>query len=103
GSDYPFDMGMPEGVSQVRGLPISEAGQSAILGGRARALLGAARDKARAFAVAGGRPPWGRERSGKTEDEKNIAAGGAGPMGQAPGAWGIHIQSPLGVDHGLRP
>jgi len=49
GSDYPFDMGMPEGVSQVRGLSISEAEQSAILGGRARALLGAG-DKTRAFA-----------------------------------------------------
>jgi aminocarboxymuconate-semialdehyde decarboxylase len=50
GSDYPFDMGMPEGVSQVRGLPISPAEQSAILGGRALALLGAAGDKTRAFA-----------------------------------------------------
>src|SRR6266852_794777 len=50
GSDYPFDMGMPEGVSQVRGLSISVAEQSAILGGRARALLGAAGDKTRAFA-----------------------------------------------------
>jgi len=49
GSDYPFDMGMPEGVSQVRGLSISAAEQSAILGGRARALLGAG-DKTRAFA-----------------------------------------------------
>jgi hypothetical protein len=43
-------MGMPEGVAQVRGLPISAAEQSAILGGRARALLGAAGDKPRAFA-----------------------------------------------------
>jgi aminocarboxymuconate-semialdehyde decarboxylase len=50
GSDYPFDMGMPEGVSQVRGLSISAAEQSAILGGRARALLGAAGDKTRASA-----------------------------------------------------
>jgi aminocarboxymuconate-semialdehyde decarboxylase len=50
GSDYPFDMGIPEGVSQVRGLSISAAEQSAILGGRARALLGAAGDKTRAFA-----------------------------------------------------
>jgi aminocarboxymuconate-semialdehyde decarboxylase len=49
GSDYPFDMGMPEGVSQVRGLSISAAEQSAILGGRARALLGAG-DKTPAFA-----------------------------------------------------
>lgn len=50
GSDYPFDMGAPEGVSQVRGLSISAAEQSAILGGRARALLGAAGDKTRASA-----------------------------------------------------
>jgi len=49
GSDYPFDMGMPEGVSQVRGLSISAAEQSAILGGRAWALLGAG-DKTRALA-----------------------------------------------------
>jgi len=39
GSDYPFDMGMPHGVSQVRSLSISAADQAAILGGRARALL----------------------------------------------------------------
>ena len=52
GSDYPFDMGMPDGVLQVRGLSIPDADQSAILGGRARALLGATGDKtsARAFA-----------------------------------------------------
>ena len=52
GSDYPFDMGMPDGVLQVRGLSIPGADQSAILGGRARALLGATGDKtsARAFA-----------------------------------------------------
>src|SRR5262249_58165867 len=50
GSDYPFDMGMPEGVSQVRGLPISEAEQSAILGGRARALRRAAEARRRAGA-----------------------------------------------------
>ena len=42
GSDYPFDMGMPEGVSQVRSLSISAADQSAILGTRARTLLDAA-------------------------------------------------------------
>jgi len=47
GSDYPFDMGMPDGVLQVRGLSIPAAEQAAILGDRARALLG---DKARAFA-----------------------------------------------------
>jgi len=39
GSDYPFDMGMPHGVSQVRSLSISAADQATILGGRARALL----------------------------------------------------------------
>jgi aminocarboxymuconate-semialdehyde decarboxylase len=48
GSDYPFDMGMPEGVAQVRSLSVSATDQSAILGGRARALLGTA--SARAFA-----------------------------------------------------
>jgi aminocarboxymuconate-semialdehyde decarboxylase len=47
GSDYPFDMGMPDGVLQVRGLSIPAAEQAAILGGRAQALLG---DRARAFA-----------------------------------------------------
>jgi aminocarboxymuconate-semialdehyde decarboxylase len=52
GSDYPFDMGMPDGVLQVRGLSIPAAEQAAILGGRAQALLGSAGDKtsARAFA-----------------------------------------------------
>ena len=40
GSDYPFDMGMPDGVLQVKNLPIPVADQTAILGGRARALLG---------------------------------------------------------------
>ena len=52
GSDYPFDMGMPDGVLQVRGLSIPAADQSSILGGRAKALLGAAGGKtsARAFA-----------------------------------------------------
>ena len=49
GSDYPFDMGMPDGVLQVRGLSIPVADQAAILGGRAQALLGAA-SSARAFA-----------------------------------------------------
>ena len=52
GSDYPFDMGMPDGVLQVRGLSIPAADQADILGGRAQALLGATGDKtaARAFA-----------------------------------------------------
>jgi aminocarboxymuconate-semialdehyde decarboxylase len=39
GSDYPFDMGMTDGVAQVRGASIPAAEQAAILGGRARALL----------------------------------------------------------------
>jgi hypothetical protein len=39
---------MPEGVAQVRSLSVSATDQSAILGGRARALLGTA--SARAFA-----------------------------------------------------
>jgi aminocarboxymuconate-semialdehyde decarboxylase len=42
GSDYPYDMGMPDGVLQVRGLAIPSDQQAAILGGRAQALLGAA-------------------------------------------------------------
>jgi aminocarboxymuconate-semialdehyde decarboxylase len=52
GSDYPFDMGMPEGVRQVRGASIPAAEQSAVLGGRARALLAAADDNAPARAFA---------------------------------------------------
>ncbi len=40
GSDYPFDMGMPDGVLQVRGLSIEPAEQASILGERAHALLG---------------------------------------------------------------
>ena len=51
GSDYPFDMGMPDGVLQVRGLSIPAAEQAAILGGRAQALLAGAGDKAAARAV----------------------------------------------------
>jgi aminocarboxymuconate-semialdehyde decarboxylase len=51
GSDYPFDMGMPDGVLQVRGLSIPATDQTAILGGRARALLGAGdKTSARQFA-----------------------------------------------------
>jgi aminocarboxymuconate-semialdehyde decarboxylase len=41
GSDYPFDMGMPDGVLQVRSLSIAPAEQSSILGERAQTLLGA--------------------------------------------------------------
>ena len=39
GSDYPYDMGMPDCVSHVRGLSISEADKAGILGGRAEILL----------------------------------------------------------------
>jgi aminocarboxymuconate-semialdehyde decarboxylase len=42
GSDYPFDMGMPDAVQQVRSLSIPATDQAAILGGRAQALVGAA-------------------------------------------------------------
>jgi aminocarboxymuconate-semialdehyde decarboxylase len=52
GSDYPFDMGTPDGVLQVRALSIPEADQATILGGCARALLGVAGDKASARAFA---------------------------------------------------
>jgi aminocarboxymuconate-semialdehyde decarboxylase len=52
GSDYPFDMGMPDGVLQVRGLPIPAGDQASILGGRAKALLGAAGSKTTARASA---------------------------------------------------
>lgn len=41
GSDYPFDMGMPDGVLQVKNLSIAPVEQDAILGTHARALLGA--------------------------------------------------------------
>ena len=39
GSDYPYDMGMPDCVSHVRGLAISDADKASILGGRAEILL----------------------------------------------------------------
>jgi len=39
GSDYPFDMGMPDGVLQVRGLSIAASEQAAILRENAEALL----------------------------------------------------------------
>ncbi|HEY7242255.1 MAG TPA: amidohydrolase family protein [Xanthobacteraceae bacterium] len=52
GSDYPFDMGMPDGVLQVRGLSVGATGQASILGETAQGLLGrvAAKPSARAFA-----------------------------------------------------
>jgi aminocarboxymuconate-semialdehyde decarboxylase len=51
GSDYPFDMGMPDGVLQVRGLPIGPAEQASILGGQAQALLGTLAPKGSARAA----------------------------------------------------
>jgi aminocarboxymuconate-semialdehyde decarboxylase len=39
GSDYPYDMGTPEGVRQVRALSLAEADKATILGGAAQALL----------------------------------------------------------------
>jgi aminocarboxymuconate-semialdehyde decarboxylase len=39
GSDYPYDMGMMDCVAHVRGLTISDADKTAILGGRAEQLL----------------------------------------------------------------
>ena len=42
GSDYPFDMGTPDGVRQVRGLSVSTADKASILGTRAQALRTAA-------------------------------------------------------------
>lgn len=41
GSDYPYDMGIYDGVQRVHALPLSETDRAAILGGRAAALLGA--------------------------------------------------------------
>ena len=40
GSDHPFDMGMTDGVLQVKNLSIYFAGKPLILGYRARSLLG---------------------------------------------------------------
>ncbi len=53
GSDYPFDMGMTDGVLQVKNLSIPPDGKAAILGDRARALLGVA-DRRSARAVGAG-------------------------------------------------
>ena len=39
GSDYPYDMGMMDCVSHVRGLAISDADKASILGTRAETLL----------------------------------------------------------------
>jgi aminocarboxymuconate-semialdehyde decarboxylase len=43
GSDYPFDMGLYDGVTRVRSLSIPDGEKTAILGGRALDLLGVAR------------------------------------------------------------
>lgn len=40
GSDYPYDMGMHDGVKRVRALNISEADRVAVLGASAQRLLG---------------------------------------------------------------
>jgi aminocarboxymuconate-semialdehyde decarboxylase len=40
GSDYPFDMGEFDCVTRVEALPIPQADRDAVLGGRARELLG---------------------------------------------------------------
>lgn len=50
GSDYPFDMGMPDAVLQVRSLAIGSGEQASILGGTARSLLGTRTAPARAVA-----------------------------------------------------
>jgi aminocarboxymuconate-semialdehyde decarboxylase len=54
GSDYPFDMGTPYGVLQVRSLSLPASEQASILGGLAQTMLGAAagRPSARAAGVA---------------------------------------------------
>jgi aminocarboxymuconate-semialdehyde decarboxylase len=52
GSDYPFDMGMPDGVLQVRGLSIGATEQGSILGATAQSLLGAVAGNASARAFA---------------------------------------------------
>ena len=54
GSDYPFDMGTPDGVLQVRSLSLPAAEQASILGGLAQTMLGGAtgRPSARAAGAA---------------------------------------------------
>ena len=54
GSDYPFDMGTPDGVLQVRSLSLPAAEQASILGGLAQTMLGSAtgRPSARAAGAA---------------------------------------------------
>jgi aminocarboxymuconate-semialdehyde decarboxylase len=45
GSDYPFDMGMPDGVLQVRSLSIPATDRASILGGLAQTMLGTSADR----------------------------------------------------------
>jgi aminocarboxymuconate-semialdehyde decarboxylase len=45
GSDYPFDMGMPDGVLQVRSLSIPATDRASILGGLAQTMLGVTADR----------------------------------------------------------
>jgi aminocarboxymuconate-semialdehyde decarboxylase len=54
GSDYPFDMGMPDGVLQVRSLSVPATDRASILGGLAQTMLrtGADRPASRAAGVA---------------------------------------------------
>ena len=40
GSDYPYDMGMYDGVKRVRALKIADVDRRAVLGGSAIRLLG---------------------------------------------------------------
>ena len=48
GSDYPFDMGEFDCATRVEALPIPRADRDAVLGGRAKELLGNARSEMRA-------------------------------------------------------
>jgi aminocarboxymuconate-semialdehyde decarboxylase len=45
GSDYPFDMGMPDGVLQVRSLSIPATDRTSILGGLAQTMLATSADR----------------------------------------------------------
>jgi aminocarboxymuconate-semialdehyde decarboxylase len=46
GSDYPFDMGTPDGVLQVRSLSVPASDKASILGGLAQTMLGIGADRA---------------------------------------------------------
>jgi aminocarboxymuconate-semialdehyde decarboxylase len=46
GSDYPFDMGTPDGVLQVRSLSVPAPDKASILGGLAHTMLGMGADRA---------------------------------------------------------